>query len=326
MAPGSSEQVAGVPVSADQLKQFVVEEILHQDPLLHTINLLGTLPLGGNAESEPVPAIVLLQKTPFSLDLRSEFAGAFARTDVIDSNDIYHWLHGWFTPEYAAADVKMTVIAPATDVHVRKYRKQKSVMIRETPELYREVTKPYIDAFPPSRIQWVYNILSHTVEAERILYEDPSPTSGFIIIPDLKWDRKTLSSLYLVAIAHNGDIKSLRDLRKTHLGMLRSIRREAARVVREQWGVDGSVGLRLFVHYQPSYYHFHVHIVSVDYVGFSGMNVGQAHLLDDIISLLELDPGDGPSVFERMTLTYALGEGHALSQLIRESDSYASDL
>jgi len=32
--------------------------------------------------------------------------------------------------------------------------------------------------------------------------------------------------------------------------------------------------------------HFHVHIVQVNYIGFAGMNVGQAHMLDDIITLV----------------------------------------
>ena len=32
--------------------------------------------------------------------------------------------------------------------------------------------------------------------------------------------------------------------------------------------------------------HFHVHIVQVSYSGFTGMNVGQAHLLDAIIALV----------------------------------------
>ena len=31
--------------------------------------------------------------------------------------------------------------------------------------------------------------------------------------------------------------------------------------------------------------HFHVHIVNTNYVGLAGMSVGQAHLLDDIISM-----------------------------------------
>ena len=62
------------------------------------------------------------------------------------------------------------------------------------------------------------------------------------------------------------------------------------------------------------------------------MTVGQAHLLDDIISLvrrgpyrdacysslsqLELDPDDGPSMLERMTFTYGLGTEHGLYKLM----------
>jgi m7GpppX diphosphatase len=143
-------------------------------------------------------------------------------------------------------------------------------MIHETPELYTAVTRPYIEAFPPSRIQWhvpssidrdigllvqcfrVHNILNHITEADQILYEDTSPTTGFLLLPDLKWDRKTLSSLYLVAIAHSSSIKSLRDLRKQHIPMLQSIKREASRTAHEKWGI-GEGSLRFFIHYQPSY-------------------------------------------------------------------------
>lgn len=31
----------------------------------------------------------------------------------------------------------------------------------------------------------VYNILEHKAEVERIIYEDPDPVSGFLILPDL---------------------------------------------------------------------------------------------------------------------------------------------
>jgi hypothetical protein len=34
--------------------------------------------------------------------------------------------------------------------------------------------------------------------------------------------------------------------------------------------------------------HFHVHIVNANQAGMMGMSVGQAHLLDDIISLVGL--------------------------------------
>jgi len=135
----------------------------------------------------------------------------------------------------------------------------------------------------------------------------------------MKWDLKTVSSLYLVALVQDRRIRSLRDLRKGHVGLLSSIRSEAERVVQEKWGL-GRGALRMYVHYQPSYYHFHVHIVNANYQGaMLGMSVGQAHLLDDVISLLELDLEEGPFVFERMTLTYGLGDQHGLVDAMRRA-------
>jgi len=184
-------------------------------------------------------------------------------------------------------------------------------MISETPELYERVTKPFIDAFPKSRTQWVQNIFDHGTESEHVLFEDSSPTHGFVILPDMKWDRKSVGSLYLVAIGRSPLIRSLRDLRKIHVPMLKSIKQEGTRVAAQNWGISKG-GLRFFIHYQPSYYQFHVHIVNVEYTGFSGIGVGKAHLLDDVISLLELDVDAGPSIFERLTLTYTLGEQDGL--------------
>ena len=98
----------------------------------------------------------------------------------------------------------------------------------------------------------VYDILSGKSEAEKILYRDPSPEHGYVILPDMKWDLTTVGSLYLVAIVLTDNIRSLRDLRKRHVPMLKNIQREATRVVKEKWGLgDGS--LRFYIHYQPSY-------------------------------------------------------------------------
>ena len=90
--------------------------------------------------------------------------------------------------------------------------------------------------------------------------------------------------------------------------------------------------------------HFHVHIVNASFYGIMGSTVGQAHLLDDIISLvchvaakmlapaydtfqLELDPDsyDGPSIFERLTLTYGLGSQHGLYESMRQAQKEIDD-
>ena len=57
----------------------------------------------------------------------------------------------------------------------------------------------------------------------------------------------------------------------------------ALQVIKERFGVAANQ-LRLYVHYQPSYYHFHVHVTHVDWEG-PGALVGKAHLLSEIIGI-----------------------------------------
>lgn len=65
--------------------------------------------------------------------------------------------------------------------------------------------------------------MEHKKEADRIVHEDSDPQSGFILLPDLKWDGKTLENLYLSAIVHAKGIKSLRDLTAENLPLLKNI-------------------------------------------------------------------------------------------------------
>ena len=59
--------------------------------------------------------------------------------------------------------------------------------------------------------------------------------------------------------------------------------------VEERYGVQADQ-LRIFVHYQPSYYHFHVHVCHVGLTVSAGMAVGKAYLLDDIIGTFHSIP------------------------------------
>lgn len=241
------------------------------------------------------------------------------KVQVIGQNDLYLWSLGWLNELRPSIDrtpdLKISIIFPATKIHIQKYSKQTSKIIRETPQLYNRVVVPYIEKLPASRLSWIYNILDHVTEADQIVYEDKSETDGFIIIPDFKWDRTTLASLYLLCIVNDRQIRCLRDIRPRHLSMLNSIRQRAFESIERKYNVPPRE-LRMFVHYQPSYYHFHIHITHVDYLGFQGITVGQAHLLDDIIGNLEFELAhqslvDRPSsYYESKILVYALGSNH----------------
>lgn len=69
--------------------------------------------------------------------------------------------------------------------HIKKYSVQETRLVRETPELYERVVKPYIASLAPSTISWVYNILDGTAEAENVLHRDDDVETGFVLTPDL---------------------------------------------------------------------------------------------------------------------------------------------
>ncbi|CAH7668839.1 HIT-like domain-containing protein [Phakopsora pachyrhizi] len=325
------------------IRSFRFQKLLNQDPAHHTINLLGTI-LADNHEDpkgtddndwcDTQRAILIINKTHFPTDTSylSELTSTRNLRSVksLGNNDVYHWCLGYFgskncleddDSDRRGPDLKFTLIAPATDLHINKYSKQTFKMIRETPDLYKRIVLPYIESIPSTRLNWLYNILEGKTESEKVIYRDPSPKDGFIIIPDLKWDQSTISSLYLICITNDRSIRSMRDLTYKHLKLLRSIRSrsiESVRTLKSQIELrrrmmDGTTShnvknptvdsirtdddddltdldsrIRLFVHYQPSYYHFHVHITHIDNIGLHGTTVGQSHLLDDIIDNLQL--------------------------------------
>lgn len=90
--------------------------------------------------------------------------------------------------------------------------------------------------------------------------------------------------------------------------MLRRIRETVFEIAQTKFGVAKNK-LRLFVHYHPTYCklshpipgsspsvdmehqadcidHFHVHVVHLQHEANAGMMAGQAHLLDDLITLV----------------------------------------
>lgn len=42
--------------------------------------------------------------------------------------------------------------------------------------------------------QWVYNILDKKAEADRIVFENPDSSDGFVLIPDLKWNQQQVKT------------------------------------------------------------------------------------------------------------------------------------
>jgi len=102
-----------------------------------------------------------------------------------------------------------------------------------------------------------------------------------MLLPDMKWDGIQIESFYLVAICRKAGIRSLRDLNETHLPLLNNIKTKSCQVIQEKYGLTRDQ-LRIYIHYQPSYYHFHIHFTSLAYEDCG--SVERIHLLDTVIN------------------------------------------
>lgn len=89
-------------------------------------------------------------------------------------------------------------------------------------KLYILVLLVFMFAISPL-VQWVYNILSGKSEADRVVYSDPDPDTGFVLVPDMKWDQKGTENLYMQALVRKRGILSVRELTGEHLPLLKNI-------------------------------------------------------------------------------------------------------
>lgn len=292
------------------LAAFVAERTLKIDPQIKSLVLLGKI----HGEH----AIVSIEKTSFQASNDTGQAPQLKELvtdpELINCNDVYYWSVGLVVQNLTTAPgLKLNLIYPATEKHIRKYETQSHHMIRETPEMYLQRVLPFIETQKGDRIQWVYNILFHGKEAESVVHNDVDAENGFVLLPDMKWDQKTMSALYLCAIVRRTDLASVRDLNGSHVEFLENIVAKIKEATCSNYEIEQDK-LRIFVHYQPSYYHFHIHVVNIEHAGLGGgFNVGKAILIDDIIDNLKMMP----DYYQKKTLTYQLGEMHPLWTILQ---------
>ncbi|XP_072514859.1 m7GpppX diphosphatase [Salminus brasiliensis] len=291
----------GGPALHSPVSGFKTERVLRESAREKTMFIHGKM--------DDQEAVVILEKTPIRQDTLAELL----KTSTLNlemKNDIYCTYH-LHAPAHLN-EIKTTVICPATEKHVKKYLHQETFLIEESGEDYRAITLPYISSQSFS-VQWVYNILEKKAEADRIVFEDPDPNVGFLLLPDFKWDQKQLDNMYLIAITHRRDRKSLRDLTSEDLPLLRNIREKGQEAIQKRYGIPPSK-LRVYLHYQPSYYHLHVHFTSLDYDA-PGCGVERAHLLSDVIQNLQADP----RYYSSRTLTFPLRADDTLLLKFKEA-------
>ncbi|XP_060519796.1 m7GpppX diphosphatase [Cylas formicarius] len=257
--------------------------------------------LRGSFQSKEGEAVVILEKTAFSVDDLTSDSKFFCEKNQLEKifhNDVYGDYK--YFPIQELNSIKATIIHPATEKHIAKYSSQTFYIIEETPDIYFEIVLPHITD-QKFDLQWVYNILEHKSESDRILVEDTDPNNGFVMVPDLKWNGE-IDTLYFLAIIKKINIKSIRDLTSDHLPLLKNIRDKGIAAIKNKYGLESS-DLRIYFHYQPSFYHLHVHFTYLRHEA-PGILTERAHLLTTVINNIELLS----DYYQRSTIPFVVRE------------------
>ncbi|KAH7089067.1 HIT-like domain-containing protein [Paraphoma chrysanthemicola] len=290
------------------IPRFRLTRLLNSDQAGRRISLLGTI--------DSQPALFIAERAAFDTsdaNLHS-FSTSLRNIKNLGANDIYSWFLANSNPNFtgtdgqAPPDFKINLIYPCTQKHVNKYEAQGLRVVTETPEIYTKYVNPYMRRQrDKGALNWVFNIIEGRTEQEDVMYREHGD-SGFLLLPDLNWDRKTMGSLHLLGIVERRDIWSVRDLKSENVEWLKHMRDKM---------VEATVGLyeglerdqlKLYVHYQPTYYHFHIHIVHVSLEAGNTQATGKALGLENIISQLETMSEKPDAGMQDVSLTYHLGE------------------
>ncbi|RMD43607.1 hypothetical protein DV735_g1554, partial [Chaetothyriales sp. CBS 134920] len=309
------------------IPKFEFEQVLNQDQNGRRINLLGKI--------ADQPALLTLERGAFpsSPGPIKALVSSLAGITNLGANDIYRWYlssiqppnEGATSPDQSRADLKINLIYPCTPKHIAKYSSQRARYVSESPEIYRTHVRPFIVKQRESgRLDWIFNILEGRTEQEDIILradwgavDDHSQPAGFLLLPDLNWDRKTVTGLHLLALVERRDIWSLRDLRKKHVPWLKGLKQKVIQAAATATVVSPSGGgktmidkdeLKCYVHYHPTYYHFHVHIVHVMLEPGITQSVGKAWELGGLIAWLESMGGDAETGLDQVDISYGVGE------------------
>jgi m7GpppX diphosphatase len=298
------------------IPKFRLTRLLNSDQAGRRISLLGTI--------DSQNALLIAERAAFDTsdaNLNS-FSTSLRNIKNLGANDIYAWFLANSNPsvdgseDQTPPDFKLNLIYPCTSKHIKKYEKQGLRIVHETPQIYRDYVRPFIaKQHEKGTLQWVYNILDGLKEQEDVIYRETG-SSGFLLLPDLNWDRKTLESLHLLGIVERRDIWSVRDLKKGMVGWVHHMREKMLDATVKLYPELDKDQLKLYVHYQPTYYHFHIHIVHVALEAGNTQATGKALGLEGIISQLESMGGDEDNGMEDVNLTYHLGERSELWEKI----------
>ena len=282
----------------DLLSSFVNTTKIDYDSTKNYITYLGEM---NNSQN----AIIKIQKTLIKENQQLKEINFHKDLDLKFVNDIFK--------NYSNEDFYVETVYPASTNDITKYSQHEEVQILETPFMYQNIVLPYINNLPSTHFSWIYNILDHITEEENRILDFENGLNGFMVMKDYKHKCKEPGDFYLNILAKNRSIKSIRDLTANELPLLQESLTKGLQVSEQIFHIDKPY-LRFFIHYHPTFYHFHIHVVHTSIIT-RGIGIGRANLLTDVIDNLK----DNSDYYKKKVMTATIIPDSNLGQsLLKE--------
>jgi hypothetical protein len=155
--------------------------------------------------------------------------------------------------------------------------------------------------------QWIYEVLDGSRERDRVVYRDP--VNRFVLLP-CPDDGRGVSKGFIAIIADRA-LRSLRDLRAEHVGLLEDVRDECAKRLPPSF-------THCSLHYHPSVYQLHMHFRDAQLVRWP--TEPRVFMLDTVLANLRADSEH----YANATLVFNALNGSDIVRVLRESASSGS--
>jgi m7GpppX diphosphatase len=250
-------------------------------------------------------AVLIVNKLTFTQEQIEKIISKETEKNLIQENDKF----SKYQIKIKEETLDLNIIYPATPQDIAKFSKQKFHYFLEDSKIYKEIVRPYVDSL--GGVTWIENIFNKKSK-EEVLIDGET----FMLCPNPKWNKNVVEELNCLAIAKDSTLKSIRDVKD--FKYLERIQHETLNYIEKNFNVKSNKIIG-YIHYLPTFWHFHIHFCSISSPTFGGdRSIGKAILLNDIIQNLKWKS----DYYQDATMTYSLGESHPLTKIFEENKIY----
>lgn len=91
----------------------------------------------------------------------------------------------------------------------------------------------YIENNPNKECEWIYNIIDKKKDFDRLLYE----TEDFVLVTEMNMN-ENIDTFHLLAFPKDRSLKSIRDLRQTHINLLINMNSQSKKFINQKYNIS----------------------------------------------------------------------------------------